>query len=90
MELGLWRPVLSLTTDGFKRVNDPRTIQEYLVKKAERTLPREVGEHYKNVVIRCLTGGFDVDNDNSEDLKLQEAFRDQVLDVLDRAAESIG
>lgn len=79
-----------MTTDGFKRVNDPWTIQSYLVKKAERSLPREVGEHYKNVVIRCLTGRFDVENDNSEDLKLQEAFREQVLDVLDCAAESIG
>ena len=87
---GLWRPVLSLTTDGFKRVNDPWTIQSYLIKKAERSLPREVGENYKNVVISCLSGRFDVENDNKEDLKLQQAFREQVLDVLDRAAESIG
>jgi len=87
---GLWRPVLSLTTDGFKRVNDPQTIQSYLVKKAERSLPREVGENYKSVVVRCLTGNFDVENDNKEDLKLQQAFREQVLDFLDRAAECIG
>jgi hypothetical protein len=79
-----------LTTDGFKRVNDPWTIQEYLVKKAERSLPREVGENYKSSVVCCLTGKFGVENDNKEDLKLQQAFREQVLDVIDRAAESIG
>jgi hypothetical protein len=79
-----------LTTDGFKRVNDPWTIQNYLMKKAEKSLPREVGENYKQVVVRCLTGKFDVENDNKEDLKLQQAFRDQVLDILDRAADSIG
>jgi hypothetical protein len=79
-----------LTTDGFKRVNDPWTIQSYLVKKAERSLPREVGERYKAVVVRCLTGDFDVKNDNKEDLKLQQAFREQVLYFLDRAAECIG
>lgn len=82
--------MLSLTTDGFKRVNDPWTIQKYLVQKAERSLPREVGEHYKNVVIRCLTGSFDVENDNKEDLKLQQAFREHVLDFFDRAVGCIG
>ncbi|PVH93642.1 hypothetical protein DM02DRAFT_676715 [Periconia macrospinosa] len=90
LEIGLWRPVLSLERDGFRRVNDPFTIQSYLVKKAEKSLPLQVGEHYKQVVVRCLTGRFDVENDNREELKLQQAFRAQVLDVLDRAAESIG
>lgn len=82
--------MLSLERDGFKRVNDPSTIQNYLIKKAEKSLPQQVGEHYKDVVVRCLTGKFDVENDNKEDLKLQQAFRAQVLEVLDKAAESIG
>lgn len=58
--------------------------------KAERSLAVTVGEHYKQAVLRCLTGEFDVENDNIEGLKLQQAFRTQVLDVLDRAAESVG
>ncbi|CAI6337835.1 unnamed protein product [Periconia digitata] len=90
LEIGLWRPVLTLTTDGFKRVKDAWTVQEYLVKKAERSLPREVGEHYKQCVSRCLAGRFDVLGGEKEDLGLQQAFREQVVDVLEGAAQSIG
>lgn len=90
LEIGLWRPVLSLEKDSFKRVNDPRRIQEYLMKKAERSLPSQMGERYKDVVVRCLTGNFSIDDDNKEDLKLQQAFRVQVIEVLEKAAESVG
>jgi hypothetical protein len=86
----LWAPVLSLEKDGFKRVNDPLTIQKFLIRKAEKSLPFQVGEQYKDLVVRCLTGRFEVEDDNKEDLKLQQAFRAHVLEVLERAAESIG
>ncbi|KAF2848105.1 hypothetical protein T440DRAFT_429324 [Plenodomus tracheiphilus IPT5] len=90
LEIGLWRPVLSLEKDSFKRVSDPRTIQNYLIKKAEKSLPFQMGDRYKDIVVRCLTGNFDVDDDNKEDLKLQQAFRAKVIDVLDKTADSVG
>jgi hypothetical protein len=71
-------------------VNDPLTIQKFTAKKAEKSLPFQVGDQYESAVVRCLTGDFEVGDDNKEDLKLQQAFRAYVLDVLDRAAESIG
>jgi hypothetical protein len=47
-----------------------------------------MGTRYRDVVIKCLTGDFDVKDDNKEDLKLQQAFRLEV-EVLQRAADSV-
>jgi hypothetical protein len=48
-----------------------------------------MGTRYRDVVIKCLTGDFDVKDDNKEDLKLQQAFRLDVVEVLQRAADSV-
>jgi hypothetical protein len=52
-------------------------------------LPSRVGEKYKEIVVSCLMGNFKVTNDTREDLKLQQAFRSQVVDVLEAAAENV-
>lgn len=44
-----------------------------------------MGRKYKEILIKCLTGDFGVEN-NTEDLKLQRAFRTQVIEVLEMAA----
>ena len=44
---------------------------------------------YKDLVIKCLTGDFGVTDDNKEDLKLQQAFKSQVVDVLERSAIAV-
>lgn len=90
LEIGLWRSVLSLERAGFRNVTDPWAIQDYLVNKAKKALPREVGENYAQLVVRCLTGDFDVREDSKNGLKLQQAFREQVVGVLGHAADSIG
>jgi hypothetical protein len=46
-----------------------------------------MGEKYKVVVLKCLRSDFGVSDDSKHDLKLQQAFRSQVVDVLGRAAE---
>ena len=38
--------------------------------------------------MRCSTGNFAVTNDTKEDLKLQQAFGSQVVDVLEATAEN--
>lgn len=48
-----------------------------------------MGEKYKSVVLKCLQGNFGVIDDTKEDLKLQQAFRAQVVEVLQRAAENV-
>lgn len=86
---GLWQPALTLEREQFKRVTDPLTIQKFLVRHASKTLPLQVGEKYTDVVVRCLNGNFDVKDDTKEDLKLQQAFRTLVVNVLERAGLNV-
>ena len=48
-----------------------------------------MGEKYKGVVMKCLLNDFGVSHDVKSDLKLQQAFRSQVVDVLGRVADYI-
>ncbi|AEO71186.1 uncharacterized protein THITE_2123332 [Thermothielavioides terrestris NRRL 8126] len=86
---GLWQPALSLDKDGFAKAQSPQSIKKHLLRHAEKRLGAKMGTKYRDVVVKCLTGDFHVQNDNKEDLKLQQAFRSQVVNVLQRAAESI-
>lgn len=86
---GLWQPALSLERSGFATARDRNQVKKHLVKHAERRLGNKMGEGYKNVVLSCLNGNFNVENDTKEDLKLQQAFRAQVVEVLQRAAENL-
>ena len=64
-------------------------IKEQLIKQADRRLASHLGGKYKDLVLKCLKGDFGVTNDTKDDLKLQQAFRTQVVDVLKVAAESV-
>ena len=48
-----------------------------------------MGSKYRDIVLQCLNTEFSVIDDTKEDLKLQQAFRSQVVDVLERAAEYV-
>jgi hypothetical protein len=39
--------------------------------------------------MKCLTGNFGVEDDTKEDLKLQQAFRHQIVDVIEMAANYV-
>jgi hypothetical protein len=45
-----------------------------------------MGKKYQAIVLSGLRSDFECSNDTKEDLKLQQAFRAQVVDVLERAA----
>lgn len=89
LEIGLWEPALKLQTSMFAHVENHRTVQAQLIKHAQRRLEPKVGRRYKEVVLKCLTGDFEVENDTREDLKLQQAFRHQVIDVIEQAANHV-
>ncbi|KAI9685289.1 MAG: hypothetical protein M1822_004662 [Bathelium mastoideum] len=89
LEIGLWQPALSLEKDHFKRLRDPSLIKKCLTAQAEKRLSPRAGEKYKAIVLKCLNGDFNVTNDTKEDSKLQREFRTQVVDVLEKAANSI-
>jgi len=48
-----------------------------------------MGDKYRDLVVACLTGDFGVKDDTKEDIKLQQAFRAQVVEVLARSLENI-
>lgn len=75
LEIGLWEPAVKLQKNRFTHVENPRTVQAQLIKHAQRRLEPKVGRRYKDVVLKCLTGDFEVEDDTREDLKLQQAFR---------------
>ncbi|KAF1993521.1 hypothetical protein P154DRAFT_582720 [Amniculicola lignicola CBS 123094] len=89
LEIGLWQRAITLEKNQFKTARDPFVIQNQLLKQAQRRLGDKMGEKYQQVVIACLTGQFGVQNDTREELKLQQAFRTQVVDVLERVASYI-
>lgn len=89
LELGLWEPAITLEKNRFQYARDPYAIQAQLQKQASRRLGSRMGERYKQVVLKCLTGDFGVVDDTKEDLKLQQAFRNQVVEVLERATANV-
>lgn len=89
LEIGLWEPAIKFQKDMFSTATNPRAVKEQLIKYAQRRLDSRVGLKYKNIVIKCLTGNFGVEDDTKEDLKLQQAFRHQVVDVIELAANSV-
>lgn len=89
LEVGLWEPAITLEKNKFMFAKNPQSIKARLVTHAERRLESKVGGKYRDVVLKCLNGDFGIQNDSKEDLKLQQAFRGQVVDVLERAAQNV-
>ncbi|KAF4830414.1 hypothetical protein CGCTS75_v005919 [Colletotrichum tropicale] len=89
LEIGLWQPVLTLEKSGFSKVRDLHTIKKHLIKHAEKRFGAKMGEKYQKVVLNCLKGDFKVFDDTKEDLKLQQAFRANVVDLLQKSADSV-
>lgn len=89
LEIGLWEPAITLEKNRFMYAKDPKNVKARLVMHAERRLESKVGGKYRDVVLRCLGGDFGVQDDSKEDLKMQQAFRSQVVDILERAAQNV-
>jgi hypothetical protein len=89
LEIGLWEPAIKLEKNMFAHAKDNYAIQSQLIKHAQKRLESRVGKKYRDAVVTCLTGKFDVVDDNKEDLGLQQAFRTQVVDVFEMAAKFV-
>ncbi|KAJ6128463.1 hypothetical protein N7471_009680 [Penicillium samsonianum] len=89
LEIGLWEPAVELEKNMFSRARNPHAVQAQLIKHAQRRLESHVGRMYKEVLLKCLTGDFGIEDDTKEDLKLQQAFRYQVVDVIEMAANYV-
>jgi len=80
---------LTLEKNKFVNVKNSKAVRDQLRKHAESRLGSRVGEKYKQVVLRCLSSQFDVVDDTREELKLQQAFRSHVVDVLEATAQNV-
>lgn len=87
LEVGLWQRAITLEKNHFRTARDPSVIQAQLLKQAQRRLGDKMGGKYQEIVIACLTGQFGADS--REDLKLQQAYRSHVVDVLEKIVEYI-
>ena len=91
LEIGLWE--LAVTQDHpnhrFIDMKDQNEIKHRLIKVANNRLASGMGPNYTEIVVKCLTGDFGIKDDSKEDIKLQQAFRTQIVNVLDRALANI-
>jgi hypothetical protein len=60
-----------------------------LIKHVNKRLESRVRKKYWDAIVKCLTWKFDMINDNREDLKLQQAFRTQVMNVFKMATNFV-
>lgn len=89
LEIGLWESWDQLQHVSEAHLMGRNYLQRTLIKQAERRLGPKMGEKYKNLVVKCLNGQFGITNDTRDDLRLQQVFRTDVVDVLEKAAASI-
>lgn len=83
---GMWRPAITLEKNHFAHAKGI-AIANHLIKHAQKHLEKQMGEKYRDIVLKCLSGNFGVVDDTKEDLKLQQAFRAQVVEVLRKIVE---
>lgn len=54
---------------------DAWSLQALLILHAQRWLSRRMGDKYKDIVVKCLSGHFALADDSREELNLQKNFR---------------
>ena len=90
---GIWRPAVTLEENHFAHARDsqgrPCGITQHLTKHARKHLDNPMGSKYRDIVLKCISGNFGVTDDTKEDLKLQQAFRLQVVEVLRKIVDTL-
>ena len=89
MEIGLWEPWNKMQKIEIAYTQNAWSLQALLVQHAKRWLNRRMGGKYRDIVVKCLSGQFAVVDDTREELKLQQAFRAEVVDVLEKSLACI-
>ena len=99
LEIGVWTSAHEIAKSGRIGISDPENpgkriykvseTQLYFEKQARRRLESHMGRRYMHVVLTCLSGDFGLTDDTREELRLQQAFRSQVVDVLEQLVNSL-
>jgi serine/threonine protein kinase len=78
LEIGLWKPVISLHRWGFKNVGLGSEVKDYLIESARhQRLRAPIGERYQNVVLSCLQSSFGVCDPTTGTVAV-ETFKNEV------------
>ena len=91
LEIGIWSSALTIGGTGIGDARNPRKVQAWYIRQAERRLESRMGRRYKEIVLRCLKGEFGINpgTDTVSELRLQQGFRRKVVDVLERAKDNV-
>lgn len=82
LELGLWRKVKSLDTNGFRNASSPFRVTEYLITRAKTNLPFLAGSAFTEIVVRCLEGDLQLVSEQSRYKTVLQAFSSLIVDEL--------
>jgi len=88
LEIGLWTPAWKLV-GKLSQGGIPEDIARRLSWHADHNLPIQVGDKFRDVTHRCLSGDFDVEKDDENETELQKAFSKHVIEVLGTAVASL-
>jgi hypothetical protein len=86
MEIGLWEKAETMGGNNFGALaDDPLAVKAQLLRQADRRLGHRCGERFREIVMRCMEGRFDVqrETDDRLDSHLQAKFRELVLRPLE-------
>lgn len=93
LEIGLWQGLKTFSKDGFQSLTrNPRGVTEALRNVARGRLGFSMGEKYEKIVLMCLEGNetaFGVEDDSRAGTGLQKEFRENIVEVLDRASRYV-
>ena len=89
LEIGLWESWDQMQKVRAAYQHGPKSLQSLLIQHAQRWLSRRMGDKYRDIVVKCLGGHFVMPEDTREELNLQQAFRAEVVDVLERSLAGI-
>ncbi|KAL2855975.1 hypothetical protein BJY01DRAFT_242914 [Aspergillus pseudoustus] len=83
LEIGFWKPAISLHRWGFKNLGVGSEVKDYLIATARhQSLRAAMGERYQNLVLSCLQSSFE-DCDPATGTVAVEIFKNEVIDALD-------
>jgi hypothetical protein len=79
LEIGFWRPAFNLDYEYFRKIEYSKRydVQKLFIQLAKDKLPFLVGTAYAEVVVKCLTGNFDL-GQIGEGRIAQEIYQEQV------------
>lgn len=82
LEIGLWQCATSIVPIRQGKNFNVTDMVQRLIDAADSRLAHYAGSSYRDAVIVCLTGGFNIQMDDVIESRLDQAFKENVIDKL--------